>query len=60
MSIYNFISSADSSLYNNPVNYISMSFSMSAEGIESLFSSSYIELSDSNNFNLRGNRMNKI
>ena len=55
MSIYNFISSADSSLYNNPVNYISMSFSMSAEGIESLFSSSYIELSDSNNFNFNYN-----
>jgi hypothetical protein len=51
MSIYNFISSSDSSLYNNPVNYVSMSFSMSAEGIESIFSSSYIELSDSSNYN---------
>jgi hypothetical protein len=32
-----------------------MSFSMSAEGIESIFSSSYIELSDSNNFNFNYN-----
>jgi hypothetical protein len=55
MSIYNFISSSDSSLYNNPVNYISMSFSMSAEGVESLFSSSYIELTDSNNYNFNYN-----
>ena len=52
MSIYNYISSSDSSIYKNETNYVSMSFSMSDEGVKSIFdgTASYIELSDSPNY----------
>lgn len=53
MSIYNYISSSDSSVYKNETNYVSMSFSMSDEGVKSIFdgSTSYIELNNSPNYN---------